>query len=369
MLQATATAEIIKEKHEGAEDPRGPVELWAQNPIFSAAGGLACQRLAEAFPPMSHKKGTMLAAHGEHAGLLVLLKGTARVYVHVPDGREATIRLVSAPMVLGDLELLHGIALLSSVIAEDDVLVATIPQHEYLAFLGRHPEAMLAHLRHLAAASCVTIRNERQVFALLEQRVANLLLTYAEVLGDERGDRVLTPPISLAEIARSLGTIRRSAAKVIAALTKKGVVARHGERFVLLRRDRLEDLAAPIRYGLFYTIGMSLEHLQHEDALPEAEVEVMAGLGSLAGRRATVDSELMVGRSPSCQLVLPAAEVSDRHCRIFRAVNSWRFWVEDLGSVNGTYVNGTPVRRSVLHGGEVIQVGEVMLRFRTAGDR
>lgn len=363
MLHAIATAEIDKTVDQ--VDRSGPADLWAQNPIFAAAGDLECQRLAEAFPAASYKKGTMLAACGERSELLVLLKGTARIFVHVPDGREATIKLVSAPMVLGDLELLQGIALLTSITSEDEVLVATIPQHEYLAFLACHPEAMLAHLRHLAASTCVTIRNERQVFTLLEQRVANLLLTYAEVLGDETG---ATPPISLAEVARSLGTIRRSAAKVIAALAKKGVIARQGERFVLLRRDRLEELAAPIRHGLFYTIGMSIEHLQHDEQLPEAEVEVVAGPEGLTGRCATVDPELLVGRSPSCQLALQAEQIADRHCRIFRAVNSWRFWVEDLGSINGTYVNGVPIRRSVLHGGEVIQVGAVMLRFRTTRD-
>jgi pSer/pThr/pTyr-binding forkhead associated (FHA) protein len=53
-------------------------------------------------------------------------------------------------------------------------------------------------------------------------------------------------------------------------------------------------------------------------------------------------------------VVLRAADVSKRHCRIL--LDGDRVWVEDLGSVNGICVNGQPVTRAALHDGDVLDV-------------
>jgi CRP-like cAMP-binding protein len=343
-----------------------PLDQWLDNPVFAAAGSVACEHFAVHFAPKAYSPGTEIILAGHAAGkILVLLAGTARVFHRTADGREAISRLVQAPMILGDAAALTGIGWLENVAAVDEVRVAWVPAEAYLELLETHPGAAMAHLRHMAASACVGSRNERQVFGLLEQRVANLLLSHADLAGHHLPDgMVITPAVSLAQIARSLGTIRRSVAKAIASLTKKGLIRRKDERFMLVEPDALEDLAAPIRHGLCYRMGMTMDHLQVEDRPMEAEVEIENGPGSLPGRRFPVDPELLVGRSLSSQLRVSDEQVSDRHCRIYRGSTGWRYWVEDLDSDNGTLIDGKPIHRAVLRGDELIQIGSTQIRFR-----
>lgn len=62
----------------------------------------------------------------------------------------------------------------------------------------------------------------------------------------------------------------------------------------------------------------------------------------------------------------PEAKVSRRHARILREGN--RFWIEDIGSTNGTFVNRgrrlLPGKRQMLEDGDEIIVGKTFLRFK-----
>jgi DNA-binding winged helix-turn-helix (wHTH) protein len=78
--------------------------------------------------------------------------------------------------------------------------------------------------------------------------------------------------------------------------------------------------------------------------------------GQLAGKRWTLNKkEFVIGRGEDCDIVLPDRQVSRHHFRVVRDDDGYN--VEDLGSKNGTYVNGAPVRGSVqLQDGDEIQV-------------
>jgi diguanylate cyclase (GGDEF)-like protein len=67
-----------------------------------------------------------------------------------------------------------------------------------------------------------------------------------------------------------------------------------------------------------------------------------------------------VGRDETCGLVLTDASVSRRHARVTTRRDG--FFVEDLGSSNGTLVNGVPVKESRVSTGDTLEVGTVPLR-------
>ena len=70
-----------------------------------------------------------------------------------------------------------------------------------------------------------------------------------------------------------------------------------------------------------------------------------------------------IGRSSSCSIPIADGDISRRHA-VIRPVGD-RFVVADLGSTNGTIVNGAPVAEHTLEPGDVIDVAGHLLEFRT----
>jgi len=71
--------------------------------------------------------------------------------------------------------------------------------------------------------------------------------------------------------------------------------------------------------------------------------------------------ETTIGRDGRSTVVLEDAQVSRHHARIVFQEDS--YWIEDLGSVNGTRVNGEAVTRHKLQANEQIGVGDAVLTF------
>ena len=83
------------------------------------------------------------------------------------------------------------------------------------------------------------------------------------------------------------------------------------------------------------------------------------------GRRVDVgDQVLTIGRLTECDIVLTDPNVSRRHAELHREGGDTV--IVDLGSTNGTVVNGTPIRRKRLADGDEITVGSSVLRFENA---
>jgi hypothetical protein len=85
--------------------------------------------------------------------------------------------------------------------------------------------------------------------------------------------------------------------------------------------------------------------------------------GALKGRRLHVRStQVTIGRADSCDIVLPESSVSTTHAKLQRREGVWV--LSDLGSTNGTLVDGERVRDEVpLSPGASIKLGEVMALF------
>ncbi len=96
-------------------------------------------------------------------------------------------------------------------------------------------------------------------------------------------------------------------------------------------------------------------------------LELTVKSGPDAGRRCVVDREsVTVGKHPDCDLVMSDDTVSRRHLRIQRVQGSQgdiEWLVVDLGSTNGTRLQGARIKEAPIEAGAIIQAGTARIAF------
>lgn len=107
---------------------------------------------------------------------------------------------------------------------------------------------------------------------------------------------------------------------------------------------------------------------ERTDLLAEPTVVCEVISGSHQGTRFEFNHHdtLLVGRSRSAQLALTDDPHFSRH-HFLLELNPPRGLVRDLGSRNGTLLNGQPIKEAPLHDGDIISAGKTQIRFSVIG--
>ncbi|MGH2636546.1 MAG: FHA domain-containing protein FhaB/FipA [Actinomycetota bacterium] len=80
-------------------------------------------------------------------------------------------------------------------------------------------------------------------------------------------------------------------------------------------------------------------------------------------RTVRLSGSAQIGRADACAIRLSDTYVSQMHARLYGQDGGW--YVEDLGSTNGTFLNDRKVDRPVeVHAGDVVKVGKTVLELR-----
>ncbi len=104
------------------------------------------------------------------------------------------------------------------------------------------------------------------------------------------------------------------------------------------------------------------------DELRPGQALVLVKRGPNAGSTFLMESELTpVGRAPDASVFLDDVTVSRAHA-VFERRPGGEWFVRDVGSLNGTYVNGEQVDETKLAAGDEVQVGRFKLVFFSAGE-
>jgi hypothetical protein len=103
------------------------------------------------------------------------------------------------------------------------------------------------------------------------------------------------------------------------------------------------------------------------DALTPGSALLVVKRGPNAGSRFLLDQDVTTaGRHPDSDIFLDDVTVSRRHAEFRRDEQTGGFLVQDVGSLNGTYLNRERIETAELASGDEVQVGKFRLVFLTA---
>ncbi len=113
-----------------------------------------------------------------------------------------------------------------------------------------------------------------------------------------------------------------------------------------------------------FALPLDLLHRMVETATSGGSVMAMA---EAAVQGLNLDKPVItIGRAPGNDLVLPHPSVSGRHAQVMKQPDG-RFQVRDLGSTNGTYLNGVKIATAVAGPGDRVTIGAVTLLLGARG--
>lgn len=88
--------------------------------------------------------------------------------------------------------------------------------------------------------------------------------------------------------------------------------------------------------------------------------QVKAMTGVISGRMFPIDGTSVIGRDPHCEIVVGGAHVSRRHAEF--SIRAGQLWVKDLGSSNGSFVNGKKHDEIALQNGDEVKFDAMVFK-------
>ena len=158
----------------------------------------------------------------------------------------------------------------------------------------------------------------------------------------------------LAELAQERGFTMLEHPKV--ELNADASVPRHG----------IQVIAETISAGPTDDAGAHTQIFQPPAAGPtsQSRTRLLLATGGSTHVIPLESTQLTIGRGLNNDVILEDTRVSRHHAQLrYRAR---RFWLSDLGSTNGTYINGEQVAEQALRDGDTISLGGLELTFKEA---
>lgn len=121
-------------------------------------------------------------------------------------------------------------------------------------------------------------------------------------------------------------------------------------------RSRIEK-----ELGSSTTSALPRESFIEENPIPTRSYLKIVGFDKEDKVIELAKQEVIIGRGPECGIQLIVDTVSRKHARIF--FRNEEYTIEDLGSANGTYVNGIKAVKCILRNNDQISIGDVKMAF------
>lgn len=218
-------------------------EVLRQVPYFASLPALELRRLAEQCTTRSLSTEETLFEEGEPCrGLLIVAEGFVEVRQISLRGREQVFHTEGPGATLGEAPLFDGGGYIASAVALAPTRVLFLARPEVLALCHRRPAVALAMLRTMARR----VRHFAGIvsdlaFRPVTERVARYL--DAAVAGPVKPGSRVAIPLTHAQLAARLGTVRELVARAFSQLESRGIIARDRSHVIIRDPARLVALA------------------------------------------------------------------------------------------------------------------------------
>ncbi len=230
------------------------LQLFANYPLLEHASAASIETIISEAEIGEAELGTRILVEGERPfAVTFLLEGSARIYHGLADGREFTPKILSAPNHFGDIELISGFEVNGqSVELLGRSIIAIVPWSALRRVLLGDHAACVGWLTGLASQFVYTIDADRHnVFCGLSGRIANVLLSYADVFRDAAREGIeVCVPLSLAQLAKQVGSVKRSILRVLGEFKDRGILHAGASGLVISHPEALASETLPGGLGL-----------------------------------------------------------------------------------------------------------------------
>jgi CRP-like cAMP-binding protein len=179
--------------------------------------------------------------------MVAVLRGTIRISMPSPDGKEIVLAILGPGQICGEIALLDGKERTADARAATDCSVVVLERRDVLSFFAQYPDAW-ARLIEVLCERLRTADQQMAEFALLPVpvRLAKALLRLATSDGPAVDDAAATRVhLTQRELGNVIGATRESVNKYLRAWQRKGCI-RIGDRLIVItNRTALANLTAP----------------------------------------------------------------------------------------------------------------------------
>lgn len=216
-----------------------PVITLRNLPIFESVSDDRLQPIARACSLQRVDRNAVVMRAGDTIeNVYFVLRGTLRVLVSDPDGREVILSILGPGELFGEMGVIDGLSRSATVVASEHCDLVVIAKADFKRCLAENFDVSLSIMRGLVQRLRAADKAIESL-ALLDVygRVARLLLEMAEPGPD--GHRVVTRKVTKQDMAKMVGASREMVSRVMKDLQRQGLVEEQDGRLILWDKPAL----------------------------------------------------------------------------------------------------------------------------------
>ncbi len=213
--------------------------------VFSGLSAEERRELQEITRMESYGKNDYIYLPGEPGDIVYLLKkGRVKISRVSEEGREATLCILEAGEIFGEVEVLGGVQRESVVQAIEPTLVCEISREDFERYVYRNADVggkVLKVIGHRLRQ--VETRLSDLVFRSAPARLAKLLLELGDTMGDfDNGGIRIRVRLTHQNLANLIGTSRETVSTLISQFQQQGLIIQEHRYILLMDREQLAQV-------------------------------------------------------------------------------------------------------------------------------